>query len=190
VGQLGSTALAGLALVFPLIMLMQQMANGSMAGRSPRPSPARSALDAGGCHALVVHGLVIATAMAAVFTALALVAGPAFYRLMGGRGATLAVAVEYSNAIFAGRCVLGPEHADQCRSGSRTGRRARGVYLTAELVHILLVPTLVFASDRCPHSDQGAGIATVASFMLSPLRSPGTFCPDEPSSPSRFEMSD
>ena len=32
VGQMGSDALAGLSLVFPLIMLMQQMANSSMGG--------------------------------------------------------------------------------------------------------------------------------------------------------------
>ena len=32
VGQIGSSALAGISLVFPLIMLMQQMANSSMGG--------------------------------------------------------------------------------------------------------------------------------------------------------------
>ena len=32
VGRMGSEALAGLSLVFPLIMLMQQMANSSMGG--------------------------------------------------------------------------------------------------------------------------------------------------------------
>jgi hypothetical protein len=44
VGQMGSDALAGLSLVFPLIMLMQQMANSSMGGSHPRShAPSASA---------------------------------------------------------------------------------------------------------------------------------------------------
>ena len=45
VGRLGLDALAGLALVFPLMMLMQQMANMAWAAPSPPPSHARSARD-------------------------------------------------------------------------------------------------------------------------------------------------
>ena len=41
-------------------------------------------------------------ALAAVFASVLLVAGPTLYALMGGSGSTLAAAVEYSNAIFAG----------------------------------------------------------------------------------------
>jgi Na+-driven multidrug efflux pump len=103
VGQLDPSALAGLSLVFPLLMLMQQVANSSMGGAVA--SAVARAIGSGrheDTSALVVHGLVIACGMAAVFASVLLIAGPTLYALMGGSGSTLAAAVEYSNAIFAG----------------------------------------------------------------------------------------
>src|SRR4051812_27418229 len=87
VGRLGANALAGISLVFPLIMLMQQMANSSMGGAIA--SAVARAIGAGrdaDASALVVHAMIIATGMAALFTALLLFGGPAIYRLIGGSG--------------------------------------------------------------------------------------------------------
>src|SRR5215467_14672754 len=103
VGQVGPGALAGISLVFPMIMLMQQMANSSMGGALA--SAVARAIGAGrhaDASALVVHGIVVATGMAVIFASVLLVGGPAIYRLMGGAGETRAAALEYSNAIFAG----------------------------------------------------------------------------------------
>src|SRR5262249_50605159 len=52
--------------------------------------------------ALAVHGLVIAAAMATLFSAALLIGGPWLYRALGGDGEILAAALAYSNAIFAG----------------------------------------------------------------------------------------
>src|SRR4029077_10265250 len=85
VGRMGADALAGLSLVFPLIMLMQQMANSSMGGAIA--SALARAIGAGrddDASALVVHGLVVAAGMAVIFTSVLLIAGPAIYALMGG----------------------------------------------------------------------------------------------------------
>ena len=68
VGQVAPGALAGLSLVFPLIMLMQQMANSSMGGAIA--SAVARAIGAGrhaDASALVVHGVVIAAGMAVIF---------------------------------------------------------------------------------------------------------------------------
>ena len=103
IGKIGSSSLAGISLVFPLIMLMQQMANSSMGGAIA--SAIARAIGAGrhaDASALVIHGMVIAVAMAALFTSVLLIGGPANYTLMGGTDDTLASALEYSNAIFAG----------------------------------------------------------------------------------------
>src|SRR5437764_107818 len=103
VGQMGSEALAGLSLVFPLIMLMQQMANSSMGGAIA--SAIARAIGAGrhdDASALVVHGVIVGAGMAVIFAAVLLIGGPVIYGLMGGSGSTRAAAVEYSNAIFAG----------------------------------------------------------------------------------------
>jgi Na+-driven multidrug efflux pump len=43
IGKLGTDALAGVALVFPVIMLMQMMSAGAMGGGIASPSHARSA---------------------------------------------------------------------------------------------------------------------------------------------------
>src|SRR5262249_32731645 len=90
IGWLGPEALAGVSLVFPLVMLMQTMSAGGMGGgvasAVARALGARRREDA---DALVSHALVIAVGMAALFMAGALSAGPALYRAMGGDGATL-----------------------------------------------------------------------------------------------------
>jgi putative MATE family efflux protein len=170
VGRLGPDALAGLALVFPLIMLMQQVANGSMGGAIA--SAVARAVGAGrrdDAAALAVHGLVIASATAAVFTTVMLAAGPTLYRWMGGRGAILDAAVEYSSVIFAGALtywMLGAV-TSVVRGAGQAGVLA-GVYVAAELLHVLLVPALVFGLGPVPALGvMGAAIATVAAFTSS-----------------------
>jgi putative MATE family efflux protein len=119
----------------------------------------------------VVHALVIACAMAAVFTAVILIAAPTLYALMGGSGSTLAAAVEYSNAIFAGALAywLLSTLTSVVRGAGQAAVLAV-VYIAAEVLHILLVPTLVFGVGPIPALGiTGAGIATVTSFTASSL---------------------
>jgi len=170
VGQMGSDALAGLSLVFPLIMLMQQMANSSMGGAIA--SAIARAIGAGrhdDASALVVHGVIVGAGMAVIFAAVLLVGGPVIYRLMGGTGSTHAAALEYSNAIFAGA------FAYWLLSTLTSAVRGAGqaivlavVYIAAEALHIILVPILMFGIGPVPPLGiTGAGIATVASFTAS-----------------------
>ena len=124
IGRLGLDALAGLALVFPLLMLMQQMANmamgGAIAAAIARAIGAGRREDAA---SLVVHALSIAAGAAALFSAVFLLGGPAIYAVLGGRGPILAAALEYSNVIFAGALrLLAARRAHQRRAGDRAGR--------------------------------------------------------------------
>ena len=172
VGRLGPSALAGLALVFPLLMLMQQMANSSMG--SAMASAIARAIGSGrrdDASALVVHALLIACGMAAIFTTVLLVGGPTVYALMGGSGSTLAAAVEYSNTIFAGALVYWvlSTLTSIVRGTGQVGVLAV-VYLGAEVLHIALAPVLVFGLGPVPALGiTGAGLATVTSFTLSSL---------------------
>src|SRR5437762_7166400 len=107
IGWLGRDALAGVALVFPLIMLMQTMSAGGMGGGVA--SAIARALGAGRrreADALVVHAIVIALAFGAAFTVGMLGAGPSLYRAMGGTDGALAAAITYSNVVFAGACAF------------------------------------------------------------------------------------
>ena len=170
VGRLGLDALAGLALVFPLMMLMQQMANMAMGG-AIAASIAR-ALGAGrreDASALALHALVIAAAAAALFSAVFLLAGGPLYALMGGRGAPLAAALEYSNVIFAGALaywLLGA--LTSIVRGIGQAAILAYVYVGAEILHIGLVPLLVFGWGPLPALGiMGAGLATVISLSLN-----------------------
>jgi putative MATE family efflux protein len=103
VGRLGPVALAGVSLVFPLVMLMQTMSAGGMGGGVA--SAVARALGGGRraeASALAWHALVIAVVMGGAFT-LGLVGwGPTLYRALGARGPVAEMAVAYSNVIFGG----------------------------------------------------------------------------------------
>ncbi|HEY2243204.1 MAG TPA: MATE family efflux transporter [Xanthobacteraceae bacterium] len=170
VGRIGPEALAGLSLVFPLIMLMQQMANSSMGGAIA--SAIARAIGAGrhsDASALVVHGVIIAAAMAAIFASVLLLGGPAVYGMMGGSDDTRAAALEYSNAIFAGALAywLLSTLTSVVRGAGQAAVLAL-VYIAAEGLHIALVPLLMFGIGPLPPLGiAGAGIATVTSFAAS-----------------------
>ena len=170
VAQLGPQALAGLALVFPLLMLMQQVANGTMGGALG--GAVARAIGAGRrdhAAALAWHGVVIAAGMAAAFAAVLLTAGPAVYASMGGSGAALDAAIEYSNVMFAGAFVYWLLGA--LTSAVRGAGRAMVlavVYVGAELLHIALTPVLVFGLGPVPPLGvAGAAAATLTSFGLA-----------------------
>src|SRR5262245_3199130 len=172
VGRLGSNALAGISLVFPLIMLMQQMANSSMGGAIA--SAVARAIGAGrdaDASALVVHAMIIASAMAAIFTAGMLVVGPALYRIIGGSGEVLAAALEYSNALFAGAIAYWVlSTLTSIVRGAGHAAVLAVVYVAAEALHIVLVPVLMFGVGPIPPLGiTGAGLATVVSFTASSL---------------------
>jgi MATE family, multidrug efflux pump len=104
VAKLGTDALAGMALVFPGVMLMQMISAGAMGGGIS--SAIARALGAGRreeADALVLHALVI---IGASFSVIMLAFGRPIYRLLGGTGGELDAAVTYSNVVFAGSVLL------------------------------------------------------------------------------------
>jgi putative MATE family efflux protein len=170
VGQLGGSALAGISLVFPLIMLMQQMANASMGGAIA--SAVARAIGAGrhaDASALLVHGAVVAAGMALIFTSVLVIGGPAIYLLMGGAGETRNFALEYSNAIFAGAFAYWLlSTLTSVLRGAGVAAVLAVVYLAAEALHIILVPLLMFGIGPLPPLGvTGAGLATVTSFVVA-----------------------
>lgn len=101
VGLLGKTALAAMALVFPLVMLMQMFSAGAMGGGVA--SAVSRALGAGQperARALAVHALCIGVGLGLFFMLVLLTAGPAIYRALGGSGAVLDEAVTYGFWVF------------------------------------------------------------------------------------------
>lgn len=103
VGLLGTAPLAGMALVFPMVMLMQTMSAGAMGGGvSSAVSRALGAGDEQKAEQLALHAATIGTLAGIFFLAVFLAFGTAIYSLLGGRDAALDEALRYSNIIFLG----------------------------------------------------------------------------------------
>lgn len=102
VSKLGVDALAAMALVFPPYMLLVMVSAGAMGGGILSAiARALGAHDNARANALVWHAVAITVVLSAATTAAALLWGPQLYALMGGRDASLANAILYSNIIFA-----------------------------------------------------------------------------------------
>jgi Na+-driven multidrug efflux pump len=107
VGKLGTDALAGMALVFPAVMLMQTISAGAFGGAIA--SVIARALGGGRraeADALVLHSLAIALALGMLFMVAALAGGRWLFTRMGGAQGALVAAMTYSNLVFAGAALV------------------------------------------------------------------------------------
>jgi putative MATE family efflux protein len=164
VGRLGTAPLAGLALVFPLIMLLQMTSAGAMGGGVS--SAIARALGSGNLPAarrLVVHALVIAAGMGAAFTVLIVLLGPAVYGLLGGRDETLANAVHYSNVVFTGAITVWM--ANTLSSVLRGTGNMLVPALTLIVAAVVQLPLSGFLVSRIGIA--GAGVAYVTAFGIA-----------------------
>jgi putative MATE family efflux protein len=103
VGRLGTQALAGLALVFPMFMLMNMLAAGALGGAIA--AAVARALGAGQperAQALTLHAVCIALVASGLFMALFLLGSTSIYAALGASGTVLEAARAYSNILFAG----------------------------------------------------------------------------------------
>ncbi|MBR1229249.1 MULTISPECIES: MATE family efflux transporter [unclassified Bradyrhizobium] len=103
IGRLGTEPLAGIALVFPFVMLTQMMSAGAMGGGvSSAISRALGAGNRDRAATLALHAAMIGTCAGLIFTVMMLAFGRQFYSLLGGRGGVLEQAMQYSHVLFSG----------------------------------------------------------------------------------------
>ena len=172
VSRLGTDALAGIALVFPLYMMMQMLSAGAMGGGI---SSAIARALGGGRHAdadaLVLHAIVINLAIGILCSALVLAFGPALYRTMGGEGASLKAALDYSNIVFAGTVLVWLMNAlaSVIRGGGNMWLPSVWICVGVVLL-VPLSPLLIFGLGPVPALGiAGAGSAVVATTALTTL---------------------
>jgi putative MATE family efflux protein len=107
IGRLGTEPLAGIALVFPFVMLTQMMSAGAMGGGvSSAISRALGAGDRVRAATLALHAAMIGACAGIFFTVMMLMFGRAFYTLLGGRGGVLEQAMQYSQMLFSGAIAI------------------------------------------------------------------------------------
>jgi putative MATE family efflux protein len=172
VGWLGPAALAGVSLVYPLVMLMQTMSAGGMGGGVA--SAVARALGAGRraeAQALAAHAVVIALVMAALFTGGLLVAGPAVYRAIGGAGDALAAAVVYSRVIFGGAVVFWLVNTlGSIVRGTGTMALPAALIAGAGILYLALAPALVLGWGPFPRLGvAGTAAANLVAFGAATL---------------------
>ncbi|MEN3375107.1 MAG: hypothetical protein V7604_462 [Hyphomicrobiales bacterium] len=168
VGKLGTDALAGVALVFPGVMLMQMISAGALGGGIS--SAIARALGGGRreeADALVLHAIVINVLLGACFATAVLIFGRPLYAAMGGEGGSLEAALTYSNIVFGGNILL------WVMNGLASVIRGTGNMLFPALVicvgAMLLVPVsplLIFGFGPIPPMGiAGGGIALVLFYI-------------------------
>ncbi len=172
IGRLGTESLAGLALVFPMVMLLQMTSAGAMGGGVS--SAVARALGAGNRNAarkLVAHGLVIGLGGGLAFTILLLGFGRELYGLLGGRGAPLEQAVAYSQVLFSGAALvwLANTLASLLRGSGNTLGPALAL-AGAAVVQVPLSGALTLGWGPFPRMGiAGAAVAYVAAFGLASI---------------------
>jgi putative MATE family efflux protein len=180
VSRLGTDALAGMALVFPGVMLVQMISAGAMGGGIS--SAIARALGAGRrqeADALVLHALVLNIALGAGFSIVMLAWGRPLYRALRGTGGELDAALAYSNIVFSGNVLL------WTMNGLASAIRGTGNMLVPALVICIgviflvpLSPCLIFGIGPFPALGiagggaalvlfYGAGTAILAWYILS-----------------------
>lgn len=168
IAKLGTDALAGLALVFPLQMLFVMITAGAMGGGIL--SAVARALGGGrqsDANGLVWQAVWIAISLGLLTTAVLIAAGPLLYAAMGGSGASLAAALIYSNVVFAGAIPLWLYNslAAVIRGTGNMAVPATVTTIGAALL-IPLSPLLIFGFGPLPGFGIAGGAAAVVAFYL------------------------
>lgn len=169
VARLGAEAIAGVSLVFPVVMLMQTMSSGGMGGGvSSAVARALGAGRRGDADALAIHALLIALAFGVVFTAAILLGGRALYDAMGGRDATLLAALAYSDTLFAGAAAAWTFNTlTNVVRGTGHMALAATLVLGTSLLQLALSPTLINGWGPFPRLGvRGAAVALVVAFSV------------------------
>jgi putative MATE family efflux protein len=107
VGAFGRDALAAMAVVFPFVMLMQNLSSGAMGGGvSSSISRALGAGNEGQARELARHAVAIAAIAGLLFSLVFLAAGKLVYALLGASNDVLRLALAYSNVVFCGAVIV------------------------------------------------------------------------------------
>jgi putative MATE family efflux protein len=169
VSRLGTDALTGMALVFPGFMMMTMLSAGAIGGGiSSAVARALGADRRDDADALVLHAILINLALGAATSALFLIFGRQIYGAMGGQGASLDAALQYSNVVFAGNVLVWLMNA------LASVIRGTGNMLVPSLaicvgvvVLVPLSPLLIFGFGPLPALGiAGGGLAVVLTTLL------------------------
>src|SRR5260221_218953 len=169
IARLGTDALAGMALVFPPVMLMQMVSAGAMGGGiSAAIARALGRGHRDEADALVLHAVVINVVLGLACSVVMLTFGRPIYRALGGAGGELEAALVYSNVVFAGNVLL------WVMNGLASAIRGTGnmvvpavVICVGGVVLFPLSPVLIFGWGPIPALGVAGGGAALVVFYAA-----------------------
>ena len=164
VGILGTVELAAIALVFPMVMLMQMLSSGAMGGGvSSAISRALGAGDVARAETLAWHALSIGVIAGVGFSVLFVIFGKHIFYALGGRGDVLAQAVAYARvALTAAMLIWLVNTLASLVRGTGNMQVPSFALLSAALLQIVIGGTFGLGLGPAPR----LGIAGVASGLV------------------------
>lgn len=170
--KLGIDALAGAALVLPILMLMQSMSQGAMGGGIS--SAVARALGAGQhdqANSLVLHAVVLNTALGLICAALLMIFSTPLFVMMGAKDEALAAALAYAYIAFPGLILMWIMNALASVIRGSGNMFTPGIVISGGAVLLVpLSPLLIFGWGPVPALGiAGAGWALVIYYGAGSL---------------------
>ncbi|HEY0295051.1 MAG TPA: MATE family efflux transporter [Bordetella sp.] len=178
ISHLGTSALAGVALVTPLLMLMQNMSQGAMGGGiSAAISRALGAGRQDMADQLVLHAVLINAALGLVFTAVFLLEGTRIYTLLGASSGALDAALTYSDVLFGGLVLMWIMNAlASVVRGTGNMLVPGAVICGGALLVVPVSPCLIFGLGPIPALGIAGGAWTLLAYFAGGTLVLGWYC--------------
>ena len=165
--EIGGTALTGVGLFTPILMLITAFAMLAGAGGAPRAAIAMGKGDKEAAEKIVGNCFTVLLILSVILTGVFWFAAPALLRLFGGSDATLPYAITYSRIYIAGTVfVLIVMGMNVFISTQGFAKFSMMTTVIGAVINIVLDPIFIFALDM---GVAGAALATVLSQAVSAL---------------------
>ena len=165
--EIGGTALTGVGLFTPILMLITAFAMLAGAGGAPRAAIAMGQGDKDKAEKIMANCFTVLIILAVILTAVLYIAAPALLRLFGASDATLPYAVEYSRIYILGivfvLIVMGMNTFITTQGFAQISMMTTVI---GAVINIVLDPILIFGFNM---GVAGAAIATVMSQTVSAI---------------------
>lgn len=167
--KLGTGVLAGVAVVVPVLMLMQNMSQGAMGGGiSSAVARALGAGDASLAGRLPRHAVAMNAAIGIVFSAVLVTIARPLFALLGARGAALDAATTYGHVLFAGLVFMWIMNALASVIRGTGNMLVPGVVICGGAVLLIpLSPCLIFGFGVAPRLGVAGGAYALVAYYAA-----------------------
>ena len=184
VSYIGTVALAGLALAFPMFMLMIMLSAGAFGGAiTGSIAQLLGAHNRSEAESLALSGLVLSLILGTVSTVVFLGAGQVIYGFLGGRNTVLEQTLAYSDSLFWG-CTsiwLANTLAGITRATGNMWTASKNL-VAGSIIQIFVSAILIFGIGPFPEMGiSGAAIGVISGYVFSSvlfIRYLLAYCPE------------